>query len=124
MVGKTHANALGEFAGVKQTATPEGTFVIGLHREAKAKPLITITHKGKKDICAIDVKKCTYITQHINGLNQEKVTPLKNLRRRLAKERAEIWNAALCIVIKFIISKKGYTHQLVLSQEYMVLGLC
>ena len=86
LVGKTHANALVEFAGVKQTASPEGTFVIGLHRDAEAEALITITHKGKKDVYTIDVSKRTYIEQRINGLNEKKVSPPASVLARIKKE--------------------------------------
>ena len=90
LVGITHANALVEFAGVKQTATAKGTFVIGLHRDAKAEVLIAIIHKGEKNTYAINVKKRTYNEQRINGLNKKKVSPPKSLLARLKKEGALI----------------------------------
>lgn len=92
--GKTEQGATVSLNGSAIRVTPQGSFVLGFGRDAKAKQLLEITfNSGEKVTRELAVAARSYNIQKIEGVPQRTVTPSKESLARIKKETALVKKA-------------------------------
>ena len=77
----------------KVQVTSEGFFVFGLGKDRKYDVVITLNRNGNKEKIVKKVQKREYRIQRIDGLEEKKVTPPKEVYERIKKENKWIGEA-------------------------------
>lgn len=94
--------------GVPVPTLPDGNFVFGLPRDAKAKALVSVRHKdGRVAQRKLKIRKRNYRIQRIDGLPKRKVAPKKRDYKRIAREQKRL-NAARHRVTQVVDFKNGF----------------
>ncbi|XPS82563.1 peptidase M23B [Desulfosarcina variabilis str. Montpellier] len=77
-VGKVPQGSTVHFDDKPIRVSPEGVFVIGFSRDAKAKAMLTVHHpSGEIETHPLSIEQREYRIQRIDGLPERKVTPSK-----------------------------------------------
>ena len=83
-----------ELDGVPVRTTPDGDFVIGFDRDAKASQrLIVIDRDGRKDEHTLAIMQRKYDIQRVTGVPQQTVTPPPEQLERIAREQKQVETA-------------------------------
>ena len=77
----------------KVKVTSDGFFVFGLERDRKYDVVITLNKDGNKQKIVKKVQKRKYNIQRIDGLEEKKVTPPKEVYERIKRENKWIGEA-------------------------------
>ena len=93
IIGKTEPGSKVLIDKKKVKITSDGTFVFGLGRDRKYDVVISINKDGKKEKIVKKIKKRKYNIQRIDGLEEKKVTPPKEVYDRIKKENKLISEA-------------------------------
>lgn len=94
ITGRVDAGTQVRFMERDVRVTPEGLFVIGLGRDAKAQAVLTtVDSSGVEALHHFDVAKRKYNIQKIEGVPKNTVNPSKEQVARSRKEGAQAWRA-------------------------------
>jgi len=108
ITGKTSPGSSVLLNGVPLSVLPNGSFVFGLPRDAKANALLSVHLKdGSVAQRILKIGKRNFKVQHIDGLPNRKVTPKKRDYKRIAREQ-KLLNAARQRVTQVIDFKNGF----------------
>ncbi len=125
IVGKTEPNSKVIIDKKKIKVSKDGYFVFGLDRDRKYDVTIKLINSGiNKDIVK-KVLKRNYKIQRIDGLDEKKVTPPKDVYERIKKENNEIGKARAInsnldfFKDKFIMPVKGIISGVYGSQRIL-----
>jgi hypothetical protein len=86
ILGKTHPDSKIWVDKRKVKITEDGYFVFGIGRDRKYNITITKEHEGNKERIVKKVLKRKYKIQRIDGLEEKKVTPPKEVYERIKRE--------------------------------------
>ena len=86
ILGKTHPDSKIWVDKRKVKITEDGYFVFGIGRDRKYDITITKEHEGNKERIVKKVLKRKYKIQRIDGLEEKKVTPPKEVYERIKRE--------------------------------------
>ena len=93
ILGKTEPGSEVFIDKKKVKVTSRGFFVFGLGRDRKYDVVITLNRNGNKEKIVKKVQKREYRIQRIDGLEEKKVTPPKEVYERIKKENKWIGEA-------------------------------
>ena len=93
IIGETEPGSKVTIDKRKVKVTKEGFFVFGLGRDRKYDVVINIEKNGEKEKIIKKVLKRKYNIQRIDGLDEKKVTPPKEVYERIKKENKLIGSA-------------------------------
>ena len=93
ILGKTELGSEVFIDKKKVKVTSEGFFVFGLGKDRKYDVVITLNRNGNKEKIIKKVQKREYRIQRIDGLDEKKVTPPKEVYERIKKENKWIGKA-------------------------------
>ena len=93
ILGKTEPGSEVFIDKKKVKVTSEGFFVFGLGKDRKYDVVITLNRNGNKEKIIKKVQKREYRIQRIDGLEEKKVTPPKEVYERIKKENKWIGEA-------------------------------
>ena len=89
VIGKVAAGSRVTHDGNPIRVSPNGDFVIGFHRDAKAHSVLEVTYNdGSKREMPLKIKQREYQIQRIDGLPDRKVTPRKEDLERIRADAA------------------------------------
>ena len=93
ILGKTHPDSKIWVDKRKVKITEDGYFVFGIGRDRKYDITITKEYEGNKERIVKKVLKRKYKIQRIDGLEEKKVTPPKEVYERIKRENKIIGDA-------------------------------
>jgi len=84
-----------ELDGKTVPVNDDGRFIVAFHRDYGKKAAFTVidVNRGKKSVCNIKVKKRKWHVEHVNGVDNAKVTPPDSVMQRIAAESRVIREA-------------------------------
>lgn len=85
--GRVAAGAQVRLDGEAVRTTPNGEFVIGFDRDAKASAQLVIERNGRSEIRKLTVVQREYAIQRVTGVPQQTVTPPPEELERIAREQ-------------------------------------
>ncbi|MGV6807027.1 MAG: M23 family metallopeptidase, partial [bacterium] len=88
LVGKVPAGYSVSFMGKEPRIGSDGTFVVGLGRDAPQSVDLVVRHQGSEGVISYPVKSRTYQEQRVEGVPQKTVTPPPEVSERIAREAA------------------------------------
>lgn len=93
-IGHIEPGSKVHFAGRDVLVSEDGVFVIGFHRDDPAEMALTVTYPdGQTEKRVLHIKDRDFKIQRIDGLDQKKVTPPKEVLDRIHKEGALVRKA-------------------------------
>ena len=93
ILGKTHPDSKIWIDKKRVKITDDGYFVFGIGRDRKFNIIITEELKGSKEVIVKKILKREYKIQRIDGLQEKKVTPPKEVYERIKRENRIIGEA-------------------------------
>jgi murein DD-endopeptidase MepM/ murein hydrolase activator NlpD len=94
VIGRAAAGTQIEFAGRKLHVGPDGTFALGLDRDAPSSVALEIRYAdGTKGTHRLQITKRTYHVERVEGLPQKTVTPDPETAARIEREQAAVADA-------------------------------
>ena len=93
ILGKTNPNSKIQIDSKKIRVSKDGFFAFGLDRDRKNDVVIKVTENGKTKTLQKKVLKREYKIQRIDGLQEKKVTPPKEVYERIKRENRIIGKA-------------------------------
>ena len=93
IIGKTSKNSIVYIDNKEIKVSKDGYFAFGLDRDRKFDVVIEIRNNNKSEKIIKKVQKRKYNIQRIDGLEEKKVTPPKEVYDRIKKENKLIVNA-------------------------------
>lgn len=88
--GRVLPGARVELDGVPVRTTPDGDFVIGFDRDAKASAQLVVDRDGRKDERTLAIVQRKYDIQRVTGVPQQTVTPPPEQLERIAREQKKV----------------------------------
>jgi len=86
IIGRVEPGVQVDYKQRKLALTADGSFVIGLGRDASATTVITTITKGKTETHSFSVKAREYNIQRVEGVPQATIEPSKEQTERIARE--------------------------------------
>ena len=111
ILGKTHPDSKIWVDKRKVKITEDGYFVFGIGRDRKYDIIITKEHEGNKERVVKKVLKRKYKIQRIDGLEEKKVTPPKEVYERIKREN-KIIGVARSVESDLTFFKKKFINPL------------
>ncbi len=94
VIGHAPAGTTIEFGGRPLHVAPDGTFVLGLERDASAANVLDVRYAdGVRATPKLQVAKRTYHIERVEGLPQKTVTPDPETAARIEREQAAVADA-------------------------------
>jgi murein DD-endopeptidase MepM/ murein hydrolase activator NlpD len=91
VIGATHPAATVEYAGRTVRVSPEGTFAIGIARDATSPAVVAVTQPAQaRTEFRIDVRPRDWPVERITGVPPKTVKPPPEIAARIAREQAEV----------------------------------
>ena len=86
IIGRVEPGVQVEYKQRKLALAANGSFIIGLGRDAPAEAIITTINKGKTETHSFSVKSREYNIQRVEGVPQATIEPSKEQTERIARE--------------------------------------